>query len=294
MAGCDERPLDTGACNCCGDDALIERISEIDKSITELRELIKLLQDGQQGIKKYDLSKCDGNELALNAAIATCKDLEKVKKDLNDKIRRQNNFVDCNGNKLVGNEGLAQCSDIENLRSAIDRLDREITTLRDLISKLTTRVQTLEDKVNRANFGGGIDEAKLKQILDRLAALEECCKNKGDGGGTGECDFDGWASEYYVDSGGPKDDRRHELVFGVGGPPYKSFTINAPGTLGQISGVIGADGKFITTKTFFSNYPEGKFEIVHCGRVVSQGQIRNTMGGIGKGEPPPANPDPTP
>ena len=276
MSKCDERPVDTGACNCCGDAELLNRIEQLQTLIQELREKLSLLETEVAQADTLSFTSCGGLAVARNEALATCADFNIFREDIENRLRRTDRFRNCSGQFLPRDAMLATCSDIEALRQDIQSNSTEINNLRRLINKLRTDLDTLKEKVGQ-NLGGSIDQNKITEILNRLKELEDCCANNSGGGQGGDCDFDGWEAGYTIRRTGANDDRRYTVQLFIHGPPRKAFTITGPGEFGQVAGVIGADGQYYYSKMFFETAPTGQYEIIHCGRAVVTGVLRVNM-----------------
>ena len=273
MTDC-QRP--TGeACNCCNDDAIQHRLTEITQWIEQLEWRIAEIQHRPVG-KDWQLTGCDGNTLALNASVATCSDLHKLR----DSITAPPVITDCAGNVLAQAPSCAEFT----------ALTQQITDIRNDITRLTQMVDSIPRPGGNQTPLPGIDQATIDgiqndiktikdQITDltgRIEALESSGGNSSGGGGA--CDFaTKWGVTASVRSGG-KDDERFYVSVGVTGSPLKLATVMLSGHQQVVcldeTGSYAYQYSAIHTAGNLESTRAGGVRLIHCGRNVAASDVQ--------------------
>lgn len=274
MTDC-QRP--TGeACNCCNDDAIQHRLTEITQWIEWLEWLIAEIQHRPAG-QDWQLTGCDGKTLALNESVATCADLHKLRED----ITAPPVITDCAGRALTS---APSCGEFNALSQHVTDIYNETTRLTQIVDSLPKTPPPNPSPLP------GIDQAVIDgiqgdiktikdQITDltgRIEALESSGGNSSGGGGA--CDFaTKWGVTASVRSGG-RDDERFYVSVGVTGSPLKLATVMLSGHQQVVcldeTGSYAYQYSTVRTAGNLESTRAGGVRLIHCGRNVAASDVQ--------------------
>lgn len=257
---------DSGACNCCGDAALLEEIERLIKRIRELESLIRKVEDDLENACHPEYTSCDGRGIARNAHLATCADLTRLKNDVRDeleanKIRLRN----CRGQFIANDATVVDCAEFNDLSNRVQQNRNDIDELIRRVDGLYQTVKELQNKLNTPPYLSDITE-KIDGILKRLKELEDCCDGQGN---DGDCNFDGWAAASRMKNHGRHGDTDVDAEFIVAGPPGKLFSVIFEySEYRNIQAVTDGSGTFRWTDSVQGGNTRPVFRVIHCDRTV--------------------------
>ena len=273
MTDC-QRP--TGeACNCCNDDAIQHRLTEITHWIERLESLIAEIQNRPVG-KDWQLTGCGGDALALNAQVATCVELDAVR----NQIQEAKTLTDCAGKALTS---APSCDDFNALSQRVTDIHNEITRITQMVDSLPKTPAPNPSPlpgVDQAVINGIQDDIKtlkdqVTDLMGRVEALESGGSNTGTGGA---CDFTTkWGVTAFLRKDG-KDDDSFTVTVSVTGSPLKLATVMLPfhqrvvcleatGTYTYQYGSLRTGGNYEAVR-------DGGVRLIHCGRNVAASDVQ--------------------